>query len=315
MKIVIIGGTGHIGTYLVPRLMDGGHEVVSVSRRRRSPYQPHTAWKELTQINIDREAAENEGNFGDLIRQLEADVVVDLICFTPESARQLVESLDGQIRLFLHCGTMWVHGYSEQVPTVESQPRKPLCDYGIKKTAIETYLLSLARKKGFPATVLHPGHIVGKGWVPVNPAGNFNKQVYNNLSEGKEVLLPNMGLETLHHVHADDVAQAFVRAIENSNNAMGESFHVVSPQAVTLRGYAEAMAQWFGQPPRLRFLAWDEWRQTVNEQDADATWDHVSHSPVGSIDKARRLIGYHPRYSSLQAVQESVQYLIENNMI
>jgi uncharacterized protein YbjT (DUF2867 family) len=32
MRIVIIGGTGHVGTYLVPRLVEAGHEVVCVSR-------------------------------------------------------------------------------------------------------------------------------------------------------------------------------------------------------------------------------------------------------------------------------------------
>jgi uncharacterized protein YbjT (DUF2867 family) len=32
MRIVVIGGTGHVGSYLVPRLTRNGHEVVSLSR-------------------------------------------------------------------------------------------------------------------------------------------------------------------------------------------------------------------------------------------------------------------------------------------
>jgi len=36
-RVVVIGATGHIGTYLVPRLVDGGHEVIAVSRRRAGP--------------------------------------------------------------------------------------------------------------------------------------------------------------------------------------------------------------------------------------------------------------------------------------
>ena len=31
-RVVVIGATGHIGTYLVPRLVDRGHEVIAVSR-------------------------------------------------------------------------------------------------------------------------------------------------------------------------------------------------------------------------------------------------------------------------------------------
>jgi nucleoside-diphosphate-sugar epimerase len=96
---------------------------------------------------------------------------------------------------------------------------------------------------------------------------------------------------------------------------VGECFHVVSPAALTLRGYAEALAAWFGQPARLRFLPWEEWRQTVTEAEAQATWDHIAHSPNCSIAKAQRLLGYAPRYSSLQAVQEAVAWLRDDGQL
>lgn len=314
MKIVIIGGTGHVGTYLVPRLVEAGYEVINVSRRQRAPYQPNAAWDRVEQVSIDREAAEREGSFGRQIRSLEPDAVIDMICFEPESARQLVEALKGQVRHFLHCGTIWVHGYSVQVPTRETQPRHPFGEYGINKAAIEDYLLDEARRNGFPATILHPGHIVGPGWAPLNPAGHFNPAVFDTLASGEELALPNFGLETVHHVHADDVAQAFMQALANWSNAVGEAFHVVSPAALTLRGYAEAMADWFGQPANLRFLPWEEWRTTVSEDDALATWDHIAHSPNCSIAKAQRLLGYQPRYTSLQAVKEAVAWLREREI-
>ena len=301
MRAVIIGGTGHVGTYMVPRLVAAGYEVLSVSRRQRVPYQDHAAWDSVQQVQIDRVAAEQEGSFGRQIRELAPDVVIDMICFTPDSAKQLVEALRGQVRHFLHCGTIWVHGPSVQVPTAETQPRRPFGEYGINKAAIEAYLLSEAQRTGFPATVLHPGHIVGPGWLPLNPTGNFNPQVFSKLAQGREVALPNLGMETVHHVHADDVAQAFMRALANWGNAVGESFHVVSPAALTLRGYAEAIARWFRQPARLRFVPWEQWRPTVPEQDAQKMWDHIAHSPNCSIAKAQRLLEYKPRYSSLQA--------------
>jgi nucleoside-diphosphate-sugar epimerase len=47
----------------------------------------------------------------------------------------------------------------------------------------------------------------------------------------------------------------------------------------------------------------------VSEEDAAATWDHIAHSPCCSIEKAKR-IGYQPRYSSLEAVRESVDALM-----
>src|SRR5690606_36222217 len=154
-------------------------------------------------------------------------------------------------------------------------------------------------------TVLHPGHIVGPGWAPLNPAGHFTPGAFEKLARGEMLALPNCGLETVHHVHADDVAQGFAQAINHWGAAVGESFHVVSPAALTLRGYAEQMAAWFGQPARLEFLPWDAWRAIVSEEEAQQTWEHIARSPNCSIDKSRRLIGYNPRYTSLQAVQEA----------
>ena len=238
-----------------------------------------------------------------------------MTCYTMESARQLVDALRGRVQHFLHCGTIWVHGHSVQVPTREDAPRQPFGDYGCRKAAIEAYLLQVARDTGFPATALHPGHLVGPGWRPLNPAGNFNPEVFSLLAAGSEVVLPNLGMETVHHVHADDVAQAFVRAVARRSAAIGESFHVVSRAALTLRGYAEAMAEWFGRKAQLRFLGWEEWRHTVAEKDAAATWDHIAHSPNCSIEKARTRLGYEPGHSSLEAVQESVRWLIEEGSV
>jgi nucleoside-diphosphate-sugar epimerase len=310
VRVVLIGGTGHIGTYLVPRLVESGGEVISVSRGLREPYRPHGAWRAVRRLEVDRVEDERAGRFGSRIASEDPDVVIDLTCFTLDSAAQLIESVRGRVHHFLHCGTIWVHGPGVEVPTTEEAPRSPFGEYGCRKADIERYLLAEARQRGVPVTILHPGHIVGEGWAPLNPAGHFNPDVFSDLAAGRELTLPHLGLETVHHVHADDVAQGFMRAIARRSVAVGESFHVVSPAALTLRGYAERMAGWFGQEARLRFLSWDEWRRGVTAEDADQTLEHISHSPNCSIGKARRLLGYRPRYSSLQAVQESVRWLI-----
>lgn len=315
MRVVIIGGSGHIGSYLTPRLVEAGHEVTCISRGQKQPYIRHGAWERVKHLTLDRPVEEAEGTFGSKIRALEPDCVIDLTAFTLESTQQLVEAMRGRIQQFLHCGTIWVHGPSVEVPVTEDQPRRPISDYGVRKAAIEAYLLDEARRRQFPATVLHPGHLVGTGWMPLNPAANFNPAVFADLAAGRDLALPNLGRETLHHVHADDVAQAFMKAMANWSNAFGESFHVVSPAAVSLAGYAESVAGWFGREARIRFLPWEEWRCSVSEKEANITWDHIARSPNCSIRKAERLLDYRPRYRSLEAVRESLTWLVEHDVI
>lgn len=315
MRIVVIGGTGHVGTYLVPRLVEAGHEVVCLSRGQQRPYRSDACWRAVGFAVADRPSEDAAGTFGKRILELKPDVVVDLICFTLDSAHQMVEALRGQVSHFLSCGSVWVHGPSYRVPTTEDQPRRPLSEYGVQKAAIEQYLLDQAHRTGFPATVVHPGHIVGPGWAPINPVGNLNPQVFSRIARGEALSLPNLGLETLHHVHADDVAQVFVRALENWSTSVGESFHALSPAALTLRGYAEAMYSWFGRPCLLRFLAWEHWRSTVSPDEAAMSWDHLAYSSNCSPAKAQRLLGYRPRYESLEAIRESVTWLIERGIV
>ncbi|ROQ38354.1 nucleoside-diphosphate-sugar epimerase [Frondihabitans sp. PhB188] len=305
MKIVVIGATGHVGGYLVPRLVLAGHDVVAVSRGVSAPYRSDPAWNRVERIVLDREA---DPGFATAIRNLGADVVIDMVCFTPESAQQLVDALRGTGAFLVHCGTIWVHGPSLEVPITEDAERTPYGSYGVGKAAIEKLLLAEARRPGgLRSTVLHPGHITGPGWPMINAQGNLDLGVWNDLAAGREVAIPNFGLETVHHVHADDVAQAFQLAAERQPT--GESFHVVSERAMTLRGVATGIARWYGVEPNLTFLPFRDFRATTTAEHADASHEHIGRSHSVSIEKARLLLGYAPRYTSLQAIQEGLDWL------
>ena len=309
-KVAIIGGAGHVGTCLVPRLVEAGHDVTNITRGQSMPYASHPAWRRVTQVVIDREAADAAGTFGAQLAALAPDIVIDMICFTPASAAHLADALAGKVQHLIHIGTIWVHGPSLATPTREEDARAPFGDYGIWKSQIEDDLLARARRGDLPATVVRPGHIVGPGWAPLNPAGHFNPQVFRDIRDGKPLILPNFGLETVHHVHADDVAQVVMRALTHWSSAVGEAFNAVSPAALSLRGYGEAMFRHFGHDPAISTAPFDQWKAGVAPEDASATWDHISRSPCHSIAKAERLLGYRPRYTALAAVQESVAVLL-----
>jgi nucleoside-diphosphate-sugar epimerase len=308
-RIVVIGATGHVGSYLVPRLVRAGHEVVALSRGEREPYVPAPEWRAVERITADREAEDAAGAFGERIAALEADAVIDMVCFTPESAEQLVDALRPAPRpLLVHCGSIWVHGPVARVPVTEDEPRTAYGEYGTGKVAIEALLHRETIAGGVPSVVLHPGHISGP-WPSITPAGNLDLDVWRRLATGEPLSLPGLGLGVLHHVHADDVAQAFERALSRPA-AIGSSFHVVSEQAMTLRGLATGVAGWFGRAPVLDFVAWAEFERRVGAGHAEATREHVARSIAASIDRARDVLGYQPRFSSLQALRESLDWLV-----
>ncbi|MBL7254161.1 NAD-dependent epimerase/dehydratase family protein [Paractinoplanes lichenicola] len=311
-RVVVIGATGQTGSYLVPRLVHAGHEVIAVSRGDRTPHQERPEWQAVQRVTADRRAEDTAGTFGERIAALRPDAVIDMICFTPGSARQLVEALRPARPLLLHCGSIWVHGPAQRAPLTEDEPRTPYGDYGIGKAAIEELLHRETLSGGVPSVVLHPGHISGPGRRAINPAGNMDADVWRRLAVGEPVALPALGMGILNHVHADDVAQAFQRALTRPA-AIGSSFHVVAEQAMTSRGLAAGVAAWFGRTPSLDFVDWPEFAERAGKENADVTREHIERGIAASIDRARTILGYAPRYTSLEAMHGSLLWMVAHN--
>ena len=311
----MIGGSGHVGSFLVPRLVRAGHEVINLTRGARAPYVDDEAWAEVEQIQVDRAAEDAAGTFGQRVATLEADVVVDMICFTPESAAALVEALRGHSRHLVHCGTIWRYGVSLKQPMREDDTSPPFGEYGTQKAAIAELLAAETRSGGLVTTVLQPGHISGPGWPPIGPLGNLDPDIWYALSAGQEIAVPGLGAELMHHVHADDVAQAFQLAIEQRDAASGESFNVVAPSALTVRGFLEIAAGWFGQTARIRSVSWAEFRSGTTAAYADSSWQHLCRSQYASIEKARTLLGYTPAFEPEAAVLDGIRWLIDNDRL
>jgi nucleoside-diphosphate-sugar epimerase len=268
-------------------------------------------WGSVDRATADRAAEEAAGTFGGRIAALRPDAVVDLICFTPASAQHLVDALRPARPLLVHCGTIWVHGRAARVPVTEDEPRTGFGEYGSDKAAVEALLHRESRAGGVPSVVLHPGHICGPGWPVITPVGNLDADVWRRLATGEAVALPALGLGVLNHVHADDVAQAFERALTRPG-ATGASFHVVAEQAMTCRGLAEGVAAWFGREAVLDLVEWSEFERRVGPEHAAVTLAHIDRSITAGIERSRSILGYAPRYSSLEALRESLRWLVEH---
>ncbi len=307
MNITVIGGTGHIGTYLVPSLVRDGHKVTVVSRGKQKPYSEDEAWSSVKFVTCDREKAEADGVFGQLIAKQKPEGVIDHRLFTKQQARQLLDSLDGQHLVVT--GSIWSWGRTSVVPMTEDVPKEPLTDYDAGKAALEDFLLR--EQTQVTASMVHPSHISGPGWAAVNPAGNFDVEVYRSLKRDGSATLPLDGMALLQHVHAADVAEVHKLALLNSEVSAGEAFNAVAEQSITLRAYAALLARHFGHEPQMNFLPWSDFVTEVGERNAIMTHDHITRSPHFSMAKAQRILGFTPRYSEEKTVLSAVDALVD----
>nr|MBQ4318290.1 NAD(P)-dependent oxidoreductase [Clostridia bacterium] len=312
---VVIGATGHVGSYLTTRLVSEGYKVIAIARGGRKAYTAdEPEWKEVEFVQADRKAMCADGTFGKLVASYKPDVVCDTIAYKRHESEELCEALEDNVHM-VQIGTIWIYDYKLEVPVCEGHPHNGKTEYGIGKTAIENYLMALAAEKRMKCTVIHPGHISGRGWLPINPQGNLNIQVYEDIYHGREVLLPDYGMPTIHHVHSYDIAGLIAACLSQPEKSNGEVFHSVTPKAVTLRGFAEQLYAHYGHEPKLSFMRWEQFKNVVSARDADCTWDHIRRSPSCSMEKAKQILGFVPKYTTMETIYDALDWQIENGLI
>ena len=243
-------------------------------------------------------AEDAAGTFGSSVSRLKPDIVIDMICFDPFAARQLVDALVGRIRHYLCCGTVWVHGYPVTTPITEALPRRPFGDYGIKKAHLEAYLLEEAQVHGFPQLRAARPHR-GTGVGAAGPSGNVESGSVREARPGRRIADATPG--------PGDVAS-------RSRGRCGASIHEGDCQPELLPGRklpcgltgGNDDAGLCGVPGRVVRPARAPAicplggisRQRLCRR-CQQTWDHLAHSSNCSIAKAQKLLDYQPRYSSM----------------
>jgi len=302
----VIGGTGHIGGYLVPRLLENSWEVVVVSRGNRRPADGER-WRGVELVQLDRSRDEASGRWREVLSRVDADAVVDLICFTQESARIVYEVFSRRVEHFVHCGTAWTIGRAGVIPTPESYPPRPIISYGVEKLAIADFYVERWQEEGFPATVLNPTNIAGAGKAPLNPYGTRDIRVLESIARGDTILLPERGETLVMPCHASDVAQAFLLALEKRGASIGQVFNVGTRYAITYNEMVRIYADVFGVKPRVKHVSMDEFEQNFG-RDEGVRYHHTVHMCV-DITKVSELLGYRPVYSPEEALRDAVSWL------
>src|SRR5574344_122097 len=163
MKVIVTGGCGHIGTYLVPMLVNGGYDVTSITRGKSKPYEDDPAWNKVHSVLMDRTQTED---FAQKIADMKPDIVIDLINFSIKDTEAMAQALKKtKCSHYIFCSSCWAHGHAEVLPfNPDDMNKQPLDEYGKNKFASEMYLKNLYLKEGFPATVIMPGQISVPGW-------------------------------------------------------------------------------------------------------------------------------------------------------
>ncbi len=301
MKIFIIGGTGHVGSYMVPRLVEAGHEVF-LGTRGETAVRSYSSSEGVTFLKVDSTDTESLEE----LLPYNFDAVIDM----PGSAYNAWKVFSDSVRQFLCCGSVWMWGAPSVIPTPEvRQSECPFLGYARRLDSIEKMAAESGKNGKAVFTAIMPTNICGAGKVPLECMGGRSVEVHKAHRAGKPVILPDGPECIISPCHASDIADLFILALNNPEAAAGEIFNVGAEYGVTASELVKIYSDIYGVKIPIERVSWEKYTSEVNPE-IGAWWHFYAHM-LPDISKAKRLLGYQPKYTPETALRDAVDWMIQ----
>ena len=240
MRVVVTGGAGFIGSALVDQLVKRGDQILvidnfSAGSEENLEEAKNASAKELVIENCDIRNIETTKLITDygpsVIFHLAAQV--DVRSSVKDPLNDLETNLVGLIRVLEGArkaettkivlassgGTIYGEPDARQLPLNEDSPWNPLSPYGVSKLAGGLYVNAYSSLYGLRGTTLALANVYGPRQDPHGEAGVV-AIFAGKLLNGEPCTIYGTGMQTRDFVYVDDVASAFVAAIESGDGKL-----------------------------------------------------------------------------------------------
>lgn len=239
MRYLVTGGAGFIGSNLVSRLLNDGHEVVVIDNESSDAHEQFY-WDDRAE-NYKYDIADYDSIFPlfkdvDVVFHVAAQARIQLCINDPTTAAKtnmlgtccvLQAAKENGVKRLIYSSTSSAYGLANDPPLVETMPNDCLNPYSVSKVSGEELCKMYTDLFNFETVIFRYFNVYGerqpiKGqYAPV--IGIFQRQ----LDAGIPMTVVGDGLQTRDYTHVSDVVEANIAAANTENeNAIGEIFNV-----------------------------------------------------------------------------------------
>ena len=332
MKILVTGASGFIAGYLIPELLEMGHEVIGLDNHSKygrldKSYDKHPHYRlvegDAKRIDLLGELLEGCDHFVAGAAMIGGityfhELAYDLLA---ENDRIIAASFDaaiaahkkGKLQKITVLSSSMVYENTAQYPTPEGAERTsppPSSTYGFQKLACEYYAQGAWEQYKLPYTLCRPFNCVGIGERRALtdkevPSGNIKlamshvvPDIVQKVVKGQDPLhILGAGNQVRCYTYGGDLAKGIATAIFHPK-ATNEDFNLSTPVATTVLELAEVIWKKINTDKPFRYVS-------------DKPFPYDVKRRVPDVSKAKRMIGFEASTSLSETLDEVIPWIRE----
>jgi UDP-N-acetylglucosamine 4-epimerase len=319
MKILITGGAGFIGSNLCEYFLDKGANVVCLdnfSTGHKHNIEPFLSNPNFTLIEGDiRNITDcttavkgvdyvlHEAALGSVPRSISDPITTNEVNISG-FLNMLTASRDAGVKRFIYAASSSTYGDSESLPKVEDVIGKPLSPYAITKYVNELYADIFSRTYGLETIGLRYFNVFGRKQDPNGAYAAVIPKFVMQFMKGESPVINGDGMFSRDFTYIDNVIQMNELAMTTQNPlAVNTVYNTAYGDRTTLNDMVFYLKKY------------------LSEKDSSIASIDCIHGPnragdiphsLASIEKAKKLLNYNPKFSFQEGLKEAVSWYWEN---
>lgn len=318
-QVLVTGGAGFIGSNLCETLLDNNIHVVCLdnfSTGKRENIAPFIKLKNFKLIEGDirnladcKKACENtdyvlhQAALGSVPRSINDPITTNDVNVSG-FLNMLVAARDAGVKRFVYAASSSTYGDHEALPKTEDVIGKPLSPYAITKYVNELYADIFHSTYNLDTIGLRYFNVFGRRQDPDGAYAAVIPKFVQQLVKHESPYINGDGSYSRDFTYIDNVVQMNLKAITTENeDSLNQVYNVAYGERTTLLELTNLLKEYLSE--------FDPEIKNVEVKHRDNRAGDIPHS-LASIDKAKKLLNYNPKYSVSEGLKEAVTWYWEN---
>ena len=320
-KILVTGGAGFIGSNLCEALLERGDVVVCLDNfstghiENINPLLERFPDRFSLIVGDIRNAADcatavegveyvlHEAALGSVPRSIKDPATTNAVNISG-FLNMLIAARDAKVKRFIFAASSSTYGDSTTLPKVEDVIGKPLSPYAITKYVNELYADVFARTYGIEYIGLRYFNVFGRRQDPNGAYAAVIPLFVKKLINHEQPTINGTGDYSRDFTYIDNVVRMNLLAMQTDNpQAVNQIYNTACGEQTTLNALFGYLKKYLSE--------YDSKISDIQPVYGPNRQGDIPHS-LASIEKAKKLLGYNPKFNVEKGLREATKYYWEN---